>query len=434
MRILIAGTMSGCGKTTVALSVMAALTARGLNVAPLKVGPDYIDTGFHAAACGRTSDNLDSHLMDKPEILSVLARAEQGADVAVIEGVMGYYDGMDAVSLRCSTWEMAQITHTPVLLVVDASGGAASVAATVRGFQTLVEKSGIAAVIVNRVSSRRHYELVRDAIYHYTGLPCAGYLTKDATISLPSRHLGLIPAEETKARAEKIARAAEMAGETIAFDQLLACAKDAPPLPIKARSYPRREGFRLGVARDEAFGFYYAENLRILRACGMELVEFSPLRDQDLPDRLDGLYIGGGFPEVFADRLCENASMRESIRRALEGGLRCYAECGGLMYLSRAIDGREMVGFLPINCHMTKRLQRFGYCVVSDASGLTFPAHEFHHAVAEPIGPVRCAYRVQKASDPARTWECGYTRENTLAGFPHLHFASHPELIGRLWP
>ena len=172
----------------------------------------------------------------------------------------------------------------------------------------------------------------------------------------------------------------------------------------------------------------------MLEASGMELACFSPLRDERLPEGLDGLYLGGGFPEVFAEKLSANRSMRDSIRQALEGGLRCYAECGGLMYLCRSIDGREMADFFPIACRMTKKLQRFGYVNVIDRTGLTFPAHEFHHAVAEPLSEVSCAFRVVKAGAPEQAWSCGYERVNTLAGFPHLHFGSHPELIGRLWP
>ncbi len=434
MRLLIGGASSNCGKTTVALSVMAALKAKGLNVAPLKVGPDYIDPGFHAAACGRVSNNLDMHLMGRDAVCSVLASSEASSDVAVIEGVMGYYDGLDPVSLRCSTYEMAHLTRTPAVLVVDASGGAASVAATVKGFLSLVPESGICGVIVNRVSSQTHYALVRDAIAHYTSLPCAGCLLKDAALDLPSRHLGLVPAQETDTLEEKLRHAAHNALETIDLDMLLSFAQKSPKLECGISPLPQRLGYRLGIARDDAFSFYYAENIRMLRESGMELIAFSPLNDAHLPERLDGLYLGGGFPEVFADRLCANRAMRESIRRALEGGLRCYAECGGLLYLSRRIDGREMVGFLPIECRMTKRLQRFGYVTVEDESGLTYPAHEFHHAVAEPAEPIHCAFTVRKASAPEKTWKCGYRRGNTLAGFPHLHFLAHPELIERLWP
>ncbi len=432
MRLLVAGTNSGCGKTTVALSLMAALRARGLCVAPCKVGPDYIDPGFHAAACGRPSDNLDLHLLGADTVRAILARAEKSADLAVLEGVMGYYDGSGA-DLRCSPWEVARLTATPALLVVDAAGGAASVAATVKGFQVLTKESSIRAVLVNRASSRAHFELVRDAVARHTGLLCAGYLAKDASISLPSRHLGLVPAEETDALAEKLSRAGRAIADTVDLDMLLGIAAEAKPLADAPRTLPNLAGVRLGVARDEAFSFYYEENLRLLRASGAELVPFSPLCDAALPDGLTALYIGGGFPEVFAGRLEENGAMRGSILAALEGGMRCYAECGGLMYLSREIDGRAMVGFYPIRCRMTEKLQRFGYVNVTDAAGLSFPAHEFHHAVAEPTEDIPKMFHVSKASAPERTWECGYSKKNALAGFPHLHFGAHPELMERLF-
>jgi cobyrinic acid a,c-diamide synthase len=434
MRILIAGTSSGCGKTTAALAVIAAFRAKGLAVASFKVGPDYIDPGFHQAACGRPSDNLDEHLCDAGTVRAILRAGEEHADIAVIEGVMGYYDGMSSKDFSCSTWSMAHATRTPVLLVIDASGGAASAAATVLGFRRFRRSSHIAGVLVNRVSSRGHYDLVREAVERYAGPPCVGYLPKDSDLALGSRHLGLIPAAEAPELANQLDRAAQLALQTVDLYAILRLAAAAPPLTGDRKPLPDRRDYRLGVARDQAFSFYYEENLRMLQASGMRLSYFSPLQDERLPEGLNGLYIGGGFPEVFAEKLEANRSMRESVRQALEGGLRCYAECGGLMYLSRSIDGRGMAGFFPIVCRMTDRLQRFGYVNVTDRTGLTFPAHEFHHAVAEVQMELPCAFRVVKSSDPNRSWTCGYEKQNALAGFPHLHFASHPELIRRLWP
>ena len=432
MRILLAGTGSGCGKTTVSLALMRSLMQRGLRVAPFKAGPDYIDPAFHAAACGRPSHNLDAHLLSAETIRTLLGREEESTDIAVIEGVMGYYDGIDSITLHASTWELAGLTQTPALLVADGSGGAASVAATVRGFQTLQADSRLCGVLVNRVSSPRHYALIADAVTRYTGLPCVGYMPKSPVV-LASRHLGLIPAGETEALEEKLNALGAALTDTLDFDLLLKLAKQAKLLPQKPIALPRMDGCRLGVARDEAFSFYYAENLRLLKQCGMELCFFSPLRDAALPSRLDGLYLGGGFPEVFARELYRNEGMRGSIRSALANGLRCYGECGGLLYLSRAVDGVEMTGFLPIACRMTECLQRFGYVTVTDETGMTFPAHEFHHAVAQPQEPLPCAFTVVKRSDPAQRWQCGYRCGNTLAGFPHLHFASDPNLIERLF-
>lgn len=430
MRILLAGTGSGCGKTTASLLVMAALKARGLDVAPCKVGPDYIDPGFHRVVCERPSRNLDSWLI-APEDLPAIVM--QPSDITVIEGVMGYYDGMDALSGHQSTWQIARLTRTPVLLVVDAAGSAASVAAVVRGFQTLHDDSCIAGVLVNRVSGAHHYQLVRDAVAHFTGLPCVGYIPKNTQLDLKSRHLGLIPAEEVPSIRARITQAALQAAETLDLPLILQLASQAPALPISHRSYAQAAGFRMGVAMDKAFSFYYQENLDVLKAMGMELCFFSPMEDGQLPEGIDGLYLGGGFPEVFAQTLSANVSMRECIRHALEDDLPCYAECGGMMYLSQAIDGHEMVGFLPQRCRMTERLQHFGYVTVTDREGYVFPAHEFHHAVAEGAEAKDHAFTIRKASRPEQAWLGGLTKKHTTAGFAHLHFLSHPELVRRLW-
>lgn len=434
MRILIAGTGSGCGKTTASLLVMAVLKRKGLKVAPYKTGPDYIDPGFHRVVCGRPSHNLDTWLMEDRTISRLL---RNDADISVIEGVMGYYDGLDALNLRCSTWELAQKTKTPVVLVADASGGATSVAATVKGFQALRKDRMLAGVLVNRVSGQHHYDLVRRAVEHYTGLPCVGYLTKKQKLELPSRHLGLVPAEETPDLLSRIGEAAAEAEKTLDTGLLLSLARSADPTPPYIRSAAEEhkpyEGYRLGVALDEAFHFYYEDNLDALRRAGMELVYFSPLRDERLPEKLDGLYIGGGYPEVFAGQLAANESMLGSVRDALTGGISCYAECGGLMYLGREIDGIPMAGFLPVACSMTGRLQRFGYVKVEDKSGLVFPAHEFHHAQAEPAEGASFAYRVSKASKSGITWSCGYEKNRTLAAFAHAHFGDRPELIRRFF-
>ncbi len=439
MRIMIAGTHSGCGKTTLTLALMAALRARGLRVAPFKTGPDYIDPGFHAVACGRPSHNLDAHLLDWETINYLLGHYGADADISIIEGVMGFYDGRDAVSLECSSYELARRTRTPVLLAVDAAGGAASVAAQVLGFARLAPDNTIAGVIVNRVSSRTHFNLVRDAVMHYTGLPCVGYMLKDAELNLNSRHLGLVPAEELPELRAQLERAAALAREGIDLDEVRAIAATAPEPDARECAMTRwlaanpgaLGGLRIGVPRDAAFSFYYQANLDALECAGAALERFSPLDDAALPGRLDALYIGGGFPEVFAQRLEANAAMRASVRAALEGGLRCYAECGGLIYLSERVDGCAMVGFMPVECRMTDRLQRFGYVTVRGLGGLEFPAHEFHHALATPTGEVDCEFEVTRAGGQGQ-WRCGYRRGNALAGFPHIHFWSQPEVMARL--
>lgn len=446
MRLMIAGTHSGCGKTTVSLALMAALTQRGLCVAPFKTGPDYIDPGFHRLATGRPSHNLDEHLSDPDTLIYLLRTGLQGADIGVIEGVMGYYDGAGGADFSCSSHSLARSTATPAVLVVDASGSAASAAATALGFEKMATPSGLCGVVVNRVSSPSHYQLVKQAIEAHTSLTCVGYLLKDAQLSLKSRHLGLVPAGETPQALEQIGRAARLIQPTIDWQALMDLAARAPQLPQRP-SAPTRylderhaplTGLRLGVAQDEAFSFYYQANLDLLARAGAQLAPFSPLRDERLPEGINGLYLGGGFPEVFARTLSDNAPMLAQLRRALSDGLPCYAECGGLLYLSRGfrlLDGERvpMVGALPVESEMTQRLQRFGYVYVTDRTGLAFPAHEFHHALVRPAGETQCAFDVVKRTQPEKRWQCGYERGRTLGGFPHLHFASQPLLMERLW-
>ena len=432
MRLMVAGTGSGCGKTTVSLALMARMREKGLRVAPFKSGPDYIDPGFHRVAAGRPSHNLDLFLMSKESVGQVVSLGMEGADIGVIEGAMSYYDGIGSEG-ACSAWSLARETGTPALLVIDAAGSSSGAAATVLGFQTYREPSGIAAVLVNRVSSEGHYRLVRDAVEARTGLPCVGYMRADGEIGLDSRHLGLVPAEEVPGIREKIDRAA--ACLEIDWERLFAVARAAAPANAPLPDFGRPlDGLRMGVAHDAAFGFYYEANLEMLRRMGAELAFFSPLGDARLPDGLDALYLGGGFPEVFAKELSANAPMRASVRAALEGGLRCYAECGGMMYLSRAIDGAEMAGYLPTECRMTKRLQRFGYVHVRDLqSGAAFPAHEFHYSLEVDDPGIAHAFEIRRAANPEQLWRGGYRVGRTLAGYPHIHFWNRPELAKRLW-
>ena len=419
MRIMVAGVSSGCGKTTLALALMARLRAQGLSVAPFKAGPDYIDPGFHALACGRASHNLDEWLCAPESVLRLLATAGD-ADIAVIEGAMGFYDGLGG-GTDCSAWALANHTGTPVLLVLDGSGSAASAAATALGFLKYRERSGIAGAIVNRVSGERHFALIRDALAK-VGLPCVGWLPKDGSLHMPDRHLGLVPAGERPQASAQIERAASAL--RLDVGALERIAKGAGPIHAPALdSAGTLAGRRVGVARDAAFSFIYEANLMALRAEGAELVGFSPLSDGALPEGLDALWLPGGFPEVFEAALMQNAGMARSVRGAVDGGLRVYAECGGMLYLA-------MIGALPLRWRMTERLQRFGYVTVTDAGGAAFPAHEFHHSVVEPTEPLQTAFGVRKGES---RWREGYLYKNVLAGYPHLHFFDRPALIGRLF-
>lgn len=418
MRVMLAGVSSGCGKTTTTLALLRALSLRGLRVAPFKSGPDYIDPGFHRVACGRTCHNLDEWLCSPDGVKRILQIGAAGADIAVIEGAMGMYDGVGADS-RCSAWSLARHTGTPVILVVDASGSAASAAATALGFTKYREDSGIAGVFVNRASGERHYELVKTAMAGI-GLPCVGWMPKDKQLHMPDRHLGLVPVEERPDLEAQIARAA---GEIqIDMEALTAVANTAKPVEVPALSFPLRfKNRRIGLARDAAFSFTYEANLIALRAMGAEIVEFSPLTDRALPEGLDALYLPGGFPEVFEAQLTGNGPMVRAVKDAIEAGLRVYAECGGMLYLS-------MIGAIPVQWRMTERLQRFGYVSVTDGDGYRFPAHEFHHSVTESALPRR--FTVEKRGN---RYPEGYQYKNVLAGYPHIHFFERPELAERLF-
>ena len=331
---------------------------------------------------------------------------------------MGMYDGLQGGSL-CSAWSLARHTGTPVILVVDASGSAASAAATALGFLKYRADSGIAGVFVNRVSGERHYALVREAMAGI-GLSCVGWMPKDNELHMPDRHLGLVPVEERPDVETQIARAASLIH--IDMDALTAIARTAEPIDVPPMAFPPLfKGRRIGLAKDAAFSFTYEANLIALREMGAKLVTFSPAKDAALPTDLDALYLPGGFPEVFEAELKGNVSMAQSVKAAVEGGLRVYAECGGMLYLA-------MIGAIPVAWQMTKRLQRFGYVTVRDADGYRFPAHEFHHSVTESELPQR--FTVEKRG---ATWPEGYVYKNVLAGYPHIHFFERPELAERLF-
>lgn len=420
MRVMLAGISSGCGKTTASLALMAALREKGFRVAPFKSGPDYIDPGFHRIACGRPSHNLDEWLCAQDSVTRILAEGSEGADITVIEGAMGMYDGLGG-GTRCSAYALALHTHTPIVLVVDASGSAASAAATALGFMKYRPDNTIAGVLVNRASSQRHYDLIKEAMAGI-GLPCVGWLPKDAGLGMPDRHLGLVPVEERPEAKCQIDRAASLL--QLDMDALRAVAGRAGELSPRPFDYPESlKGLRVGLAKDAAFSFTYEANLIALRRMGAELVPFTPLSDTALPEGLDALYLPGGFPEVFEAELKANDAMAASMREAIEGGMRVYAECGGMLYLS-------MIDAIDLKWEMTNRLQRFGYVTVTDGDGYRFPAHEFHHSVVTPTAPLATRFEVSKGE---RRYREGYIYKNVLAGYPHIHFYDRPELAERLF-
>ena len=436
--LLIAAPASGCGKTTVTLGLLAALRRRGLEVAPFKVGPDYIDPGHHAAVCGRTSRNLDGWMCGEAGVRTSFAAGCQGADAAVIEGVMGLFDGAAGESDEGSSAEIARWLDAAIVLVVDARSQARSIAAVVKGFDEFDPRLRFAGVVLNRVGSERHEELLRAALASVPGLPpLLGCLTREARVALPERHLGLVTAGE---REPDYAPLADLIEAQLDLNRLLASAQalaldsrgkgQAPPLEA------RTPVVRIGVARDRAFCFCYPENLELLARAGAELVFFSPLTDAELPEGLDGLYLPGGYPELHADELAANRPLLEALRRQATAGLPIYAECGGLMLLSAAIDGRAMAGIFPARAQMLERRQALGYREVTlqhdgplGLAGTVARGHEFHYSTLAMPPQVCRDYRLSRRGGVDLGAE-GYRVGNVLGSYVHLHFASNPQLAG----
>lgn len=433
--LLIAAPSSGSGKTTVTLGLLAALRRRGLRVAPFKVGPDYIDPGLHRLAADAVSHNLDGWMCGEQSVQELYRRNTAAADVAVIEGVMGLFDGASGSSDVGSSAEIAAWLGGKVVLVVDARSQARSVAALISGFCSFNPELEWSGIILNRVGSERHEQLLREACASTPGLPpLLGCLPRDEEIVLPERHLGLLTAEEGALNQELLDRLADRIERHLDLDLLLEkvaagrALDGRPTAPVRAAGKP----VRIGIARDAAFCFYYRDNLDRLEAAGAELVEFSPLTDAHLPEGLDGLLLGGGYPEAYAQQLEENRSLRSEIVEYAEAGLPVYAECGGLLYLCAALDGAEMTGLFPAAARMEKKRRALGYrevtldkeCLLGRA-GETLRGHEFHYTdlqMPEEIGRV---YRVRRADGKSQPDE-GFVYNNCLGSYIHLHFASCP--------
>ena len=429
-RVLIAGTGSGCGKTTVACAVLQALVNRRLKTGAFKCGPDYIDPMFHSKIIGAECRNLDLFFLKENTVKYLLCKNAAGKDISVIEGVMGYYDGLGLTSIEASAYHVAKVTNSPVILVLNAKGASLSVLAAIQGFQDFCPDSGIQGVILNQCSASVYDALSAEIIRRFDGrVKPLGYLPKLSECVLESRHLGLVTADEVENIKEKMQTLAACAEKTLDMDGILRLASEAEPLeyePVTVKRFP--EPVRIAVARDKAFCFYYEDSLSLLRDMGAELVPFSLLSDRRLPEGIHGLYLGGGYPELFADELSANTAMRQSIRDALQAGLPCIAECGGFMYLTEAVDGKPMVGFLPGNCINTGRLTRFGYVTLTARkdnmlcrAGEEIPGHEFHHYDCDFTGNV---FSAKKQSGKA--WDCVVADDCLYAGFPHFHFYANP--------
>jgi cobyrinic acid a,c-diamide synthase len=439
-RVVVAGTHSGVGKTTVSTGLMAALSAKGYGVAPFKVGPDFIDPSYHALAAGRPGRNLDAFLSGPDLVAPLFAHGARGADVAVIEGVMGLFDGKGGGGELASTAHVAKLLRAPVLLVVDAGAMARSAAALVHGYATFDPETRVAGVVLNRVGSPTHEAMLREAI-EPLGIPVLGVLRRDAALSTPDRHLGLVPVAERRDEAkrelgvvgERISSSCDLAG-------IMRLAASAGPLYTEPWSpdapEPEPATVRVAVAAGPAFSFLYEENLELLRGAGAQTVVFDPTSDEDLPEGTDALYLGGGFPETYAEALSANEPLRERVRAFAVSGRPVVAECGGLLYLCRELDGRPMCGVLDAEARMTDRLF-LGYREARSLAesplaerGACMRGHEFHYSTVTPqAGALPGASPAWELSGRG---EEGFVKGGVHASYLHTHWTATPEAPRRL--
>lgn len=432
--LVIAGTGSGCGKTMLTSAILSALVQRGLKVQAYKCGPDYLDPLYHTRITGRASRNLDSFLLSAHTLKYLFCRAAQDADLAVVEGVMGYYDGLGGTSLQGSTLEVAQLLQAKTLLVVDCAGMSLSAVAIIRGFCQFVNDSRIGGVILNRASSGL-YQLLKSSIESTTDARVLGYFPKMPECSFTSRHLGLVAADEVSDFTVRCLRLATLVADTIDLEGLLQLADSAGTIewPISPIGTGNRECIcTIGVAKDAAFYFYYQDNLDLLQQLGARLVEFSPLRDQTLPSDCDGLYLGGGYPELHAATLTDNVAMRLAIQKAARSGMPIVAECGGFLYLLDEYQEEErsfpMAGVIAGSYRLTRKLGRFGYQVLEAKhgnllaqAGTAIKAHEFHYTETADNGGSCLAHKPHRQD---HVWPTVHASSSLFAGYPHLHLWS----------
>jgi cobyrinic acid a,c-diamide synthase len=444
-RICIAAGSSGSGKTTLTCGILRALIRRRFRPVAFKCGPDYIDPLFHREAVGAASSNLDLFFGDEETVIRLLYENSRAGDIAILEGVMGFYDGLGGTTTEAGTWHLARATETPVILMENGEGLSVSLAARIKGLAEFRENSHIRGVVLNRIREKA-YPGLKALIEKETGLPVLGYLPFLEDCVIKSRHLGLVTAEELGDLREKIDRWACYMEQYLDMDGIIRLARSAPPLGVKDDSGLSPEGaeaatapLRLGIARDRAFCFYYEDSLKLLKKMGAELVFFSPLRDRGLPPGLDGLYLGGGYPELYGAPLADNRGMREDIRQALQSGMPCVAECGGFMYLHRTLEdsgGKRypMADFFPGSCVKRDHPVRFGYASYTAKSdnllcprGGVFRGHEFHYWESDCPGDDFIAVKPVGGE----TWSAGRASASLYAGFPHLHFYSAPAMARR---
>ena len=427
-RIMIAGTGSGCGKTTVTCAVLQALIDRGIRAASFKCGPDYIDPMFHRKVIGADSYNLDSYFCDDNTLIYLL---DSGAgEISVIEGVMGFYDGLIG---KGSSHEISQITDTPVIIVINARGMSESLGAVIKGFLTYKMPNNIKGFIFNRLAESRVDFAIK--LCEELGTEYLGRFPADNDFTIESRHLGLVTAGEIDDLKGKLARLAQAAEKFIRLDRIIELS-DSPPLMFSEPNFGKEHKVRIGLSADEAFCFFYPENGDILKKMGAEIVPFSPLRDERLPENISGLILCGGYPELYGEMLSENASMRESVKNAIDIGLPCIAECGGFMYLHdefQGMDGKYYrgAGVIKGRAYKTTKLANFGYSELTARDdnllckkGECFPVHEFHYFDSTDCGNDFISRKKGKAAEH----ECVHGNRSLWAGFPHLYFYSKPRI------
>ncbi len=426
-RVMIAGVSSGSGKTTAVCALLTLLLRRGVRVGALKCGPDYIDPMFHRAAMSVPCANLDPFFCDE-DLLRYLLSENAGRDLTLIEGVMGYYDGTGESGTDNSSWTVAKATRTPVVLLADARGSGASLLATVSGFLDFVPDSLIAGVVFSRCTPSTYMMLKKliSARFGERVLPL-GFIPKLPEECLfGSRHLGLVTAEEIPDIKAKLDQIADLCEGTLDIDGIIKLAGTAPELSFTSPEIPALPPVRIAYTRDPAFCFYYHDTLRLFEKMGAELIPFSPLKNEPVPEGADGLLLGGGYPELYADALSENTVSRESVRGAVSSGLPTIAECGGFQYLGKTLEGKPMCGVLPFDSFNTKKLVRFGYIsLTAEKGGLLGPAgvclrgHEFHYYDSTENGD---SFTARKPS--GRSWSCVFHTDTLYAGYPHLYLCS----------
>ena len=441
-RFLLTAGASGSGKTLITCGILQALKNRGMKAASFKCGPDYIDPMFHTKVLGTKSRNLDTFFCNRETVRYLLKENAQDCDIAVMEGVMGYYDGVGGTTVQASAYELARETETPAVLIVNCKGMSLSVVPYIQGFAEFREDSRICGVILNQLSPML-YGRLKKLIEEHLDIAVLGYVPKAEEFAIESRHLGLILPDEVQDFQEKLNRFAQILEETLNLDRLLEIAAKAPEIEEKEFSFHSdSKGFceehpvKIGVAMDEAFCFIYEDNLKLLRTLGAKIVPFSPLHEKRLPEGLSGMLLYGGYPELFGKELEDNREMREEIRSKIQGGMPVMAECGGFMYLHETFENMdrencEGVGIIRGRAYRTPRLSRFGYIEVTKKEGTVFgqeigscPAHEFHYFDSTNCGT---DFHAQKPKS-SRGWDCIHSTDSIVAGFPHFYYYGNPRL------